>query len=117
MEAQVSTVTIGIAGLEDVKRRAREAFRGKKQGAFITFASHELLLKALTPKRWALLQAMAGKGPLGIRQLARLVERDVKSVHRDVHAMRKAGLLNPSKGAKVEFPYDAIHVDFMLKAA
>lgn len=113
----MNTVTIGIANLEDVKHRTREAFRGKKQGAYITFASHELLLKTLTPKRWALLQAMAGKGPVGIRQLARLVERDVKSVHRDVHAMRKAGLVDAADGGKVEFPYDAIHVDFMLKAA
>jgi predicted transcriptional regulator len=113
----VSTVTIGIATLDDVKRRTSEAFRGKRQGAFITFASHELLLKTVTPKRWALLQAMAGKGALGIRPLARLVERDVKSVHRDVHVMLKAGLLQAAEGAKVEFPYDAIHVDFLLKAA
>ena len=117
METHVTTVTIGIATIEDVKRRTRDAFRGKRQGAFITFASHELLLKTVTPKRWALLHAMAGKGPLGIRQLARIVERDVKSVHRDVHMMLKAGLLDAAEDAKVEFPYDAIHVDFMLKAA
>jgi predicted transcriptional regulator len=117
MEADLSTVTIGIAGLEDVKRRTRDAFRGKRQGAFITFASHELLLKTVTAKRWALLQVMAGKGPLGIRRLARMVERDVKSVHRDVHIMLKAGLLDAAEDAKVEFPYDTIHVDFLLKAA
>lgn len=113
----MNTVTIGIASLADVKRRTREAFRGRKQGAYITFASHELLLKTLTPKRWALLQAMAGKGPLGIRPLARLVERDVKSVHRDVQAMLKAGLLQATDDGKAEFPWDAIHVDFLLKAA
>ena len=113
----MTTVTIGIADLAAVKRRTREAFRGRKQGAYITFASHELLMKTLTPKRWDLLRAMAGQGPLGIRPLARLVDRDVKSVHRDVQAMRKAGLLEAGEDGKVTFPYDAIHVDYLLKAA
>ena len=113
----MNVVTIGIASLEDVKRRASAAFKGKPQGSHISFASHELLLKTLTPKRWELLRAMAGQGPMGVRELARKVERDVKSVHRDLHAMREAGLLEPANGAKLLFPYDAIHVDFMLKAA
>jgi predicted transcriptional regulator len=112
-----NTVTIGIAGRAEVQRRAREAFRGRRQGAHITFASHDLLMKTLTPKRWDLLRAMTGLGPTGIRPLARLVERDVKSVHRDVQAMLKAGLLQGTDDGKVEFPYAAIHVDFMLKAA
>lgn len=113
----MNTVTIGIASMADVKRRTRDAFKGKKQGSYISFASHDLLLKTLTPKRWGLLKAMAGQGPLGIRPLARLVERDVKSVHRDVQAMLKAGLLESTEGGKVAFPYEAIHVDFVLKAA
>lgn len=113
----MNTVTIGIASLDDVKRRTRDAFRGRKQGSYISFASHELLLKTLTPKRWDLLKAMTGQGAIGIRPLARLVGRDVKSVHRDVHAMLKAGLLEAAGEGKVAFPYDAIHVDFVLKAA
>ncbi|MFC3677479.1 HVO_A0114 family putative DNA-binding protein [Ferrovibrio xuzhouensis] len=116
-DGPANTVTIGIADLADVKSRARAAFRGRKQGAHITFASHDLLMKTLTPKRWDLLRAMTGLGPTGIRPLARRVERDVKSVHRDVQAMLKAGLLQATDDGKVEFPWDAIHVDFMLKAA
>jgi hypothetical protein len=47
----MNTVTIGVASLGDTQRRASAAFRGKKQGARISFASEDLLWKTLTPKR------------------------------------------------------------------
>jgi predicted transcriptional regulator len=47
----MNTVTIGVSQLDDTKGRMRRAFRGEKQGAFIGFASLELLWRVLTPKR------------------------------------------------------------------
>lgn len=52
----MSTVTIGVASLGGTQRRLSAAYRGKKQGARISFASEDLLWKTLTPKRWALLK-------------------------------------------------------------
>jgi hypothetical protein len=41
----------------------------------------------------------------------------VKAVHSDVQALLKAGVLHRD-GRNIVFPYDAVHVDFMLiKAA
>ena len=113
----MNTVTIGISSLKDAKTRTAAAFRGKKQGARISFASEELLWKILTPKRWALLKAMAGQGSLAIREIARRVDRDVRAVHSDVHALRKAGVLKRDGDGRVFFRYDAIHVDFLLRTA
>ena len=45
----------------------------------------------LTTKRWEIVRAMTGAGPLAIREAARRVGRDVKAVHRDVHALLNAG--------------------------
>ena len=59
-------ITIGISSLKEVQHRTAAACRGKKQGARISFATEELLWKTLTPKRWALLKTMAGKGALAI---------------------------------------------------
>jgi predicted transcriptional regulator len=67
----MSTVTIGVASLGDTQRRASAAFRGKKQGARISFATEDLLWKTLTPKRWAILKLMAGQGSMAIREIAR----------------------------------------------
>ena len=113
----MSTVTIGVASLSDTHRHASAAFRGKKQGARISFASEDLLWKTLTPKRWALLKLMARQGSMAIREIARRVGRDVRAVHSDIHVLLRAGILEKVAEGGVVFPYDAIHVDFLLKAA
>ena len=85
--------------------------------ARISFASPELLWKVLTAKRWELLKALCGAGPMSIREAARRVNRDVKAVHGDVTALLSAGLLSRVEGGGVVFPYEAIKVEFLLQAA
>lgn len=113
----MKTVTLQVATRDDVKQRLRDAFRGKKQGSRISFASPELLFRLLTAKRWELIRALTGAGPVTIREAARRVNRDVKAVHGDVHALLKAGVLQKTEDGLIVFPYDAIHVDVMLRAA
>ena len=106
-----------VVSAADVKRRTLEAFKGKRQGARISFATPELLWRVLTAKRWELLKAGAGHGPLTIRGLARRVDRDVKAVHGDVHALLDAGLLDRTENGRIVFPFDAVRVEFTLRAA
>jgi predicted transcriptional regulator len=82
-----------------------------------SFATPELLWKVLTAKRWELLKALCGAGPVSIREAARRVNRDVKSVHGDVTALLSAGVLDRAEGGGVVFPYDAVKVEFLLRAA
>jgi hypothetical protein len=63
---KMNTATIDVACLGDTQRRLSAAFRGRKQGARISFASEDLLWKTLTPKRWALLKLMTGHGAIAI---------------------------------------------------
>lgn len=91
---------------------------GKQQkAARISFASPELLWKVLTAKRWELLKALCGAGPVSIREAARRVERDVKGVHGDVVALLDAGLITRTAEGTIEFPYKAVKVEFLLQAA
>jgi predicted transcriptional regulator len=113
----MKTVTLSVANRQAVKQRALDAFSGKRRGAHISFASADLLWKVLTAKRWELLKAMAGGGAMTLREAARRAERDVKAVHADVHALLAAGVLRKNEDGKIEFPFDAVHVDFVLKAA
>jgi predicted transcriptional regulator len=117
MEPAMTTVTLGISSADDTKARMLRAFQGKKQGAFIGFATAELLWRVITPKRWEVLRAMTGAGPIAIREVARRVKRDVKSVHADVQALLRAGVLDRTEDGRIVFPYDEIHVDFVLRAA
>jgi predicted transcriptional regulator len=114
--ASLKTVTLNVSDRKAVSRRALEAFKGRAQGARISFATPELLFRLLTTKRWEIVRAMTGAGPLSIRETARRVSRDVKAVHGDVHALLNAGILRKTDGGIV-FPFDAIRVDVMLKAA
>ncbi len=110
-------VTLEIASREAVNRRFRNALAGKTQGTRLSFESPALLLKVLSGRRWDLLKVMTGAGPMTIREAARRMERDVKAVHADVHTLLKAGLLKKTGDGKIVFPYDAVHVDFTLRAA
>jgi predicted transcriptional regulator len=112
----MNTVTLGVSSIDEAKERLAAAFRGEPQGQRISFASIDLLWKTISPKRWDIIQAMTGQGPLAIREVARRLGRDVKAVHGDVLALINAGVVDRAENGVV-FPYDAIHVDFMLKAA
>ena len=113
----MKTVTLQVAKLDEVKQRAQDAFKGKKQGSRISFGTPELLFRLMTAKRWELIRALAGAGPLTIRGVARRLDRDVKAVHGDVHALLNAGILQKTGDGLVVFPFDAIRVDVMLHAA
>ncbi|HZP92888.1 MAG TPA: hypothetical protein VFB20_08410 [Burkholderiales bacterium] len=113
----MKTVTLSVSDRQTVKQRALDAMSGKRRGAHISFASADLLWKVLTAKRWELLKAMAGGGAMTLREAARRTGRDVKAVHGDVHALLAAGVLRKTADGKIEFPFDAVHVDFVLKAA
>lgn len=91
---------------------------GKPQrSARISFATPELLWKVLTEKRWELLKALCGAGPVSIREAARRVGRDVKAVHGDVTALLNAGVLGRTEDGQIVFPFDAVKVEFLLQAA
>lgn len=111
------TVTLGVSSIQDTQKQLAAAFRGEHIGEFISFASVEQLWKVLTAKRWNILQAMAGQGELTIREIARRVGRDVKAVYGDVQALLLAGVLDRAESGRVEFPYDAVRVDFTLRTA
>jgi predicted transcriptional regulator len=114
----MKTVTIDVRPLTDTLGDFTQAWKsGKTTAPRISFESPELLFKMLSGKRWELLNAMTGTGPMSIREAARRVERDIKAVHGDVTALINAGILSKTDDGMIIFPYDAIHVDFMLKAA
>jgi predicted transcriptional regulator len=114
---KMRTVTLEISSREKINKRFLQAFEGEPQGEFISFESPALLFKVLSGKRWELLKIMTGAGPMAIREVARRLGRDVKVVHKDVHALLDTGLLQKTENGRIVFPFDAVHVDFILKAA
>ena len=109
------TVTIGVSSIKQSMERVSKAARtGKFAGYGLYFLSLELLWQTLTPKRWDIIRAMAGQGPMAIREVARRVDRDVKAVHGDVHKLLRNGILKKTEDGQIEFPYDEIKVEFSV---
>jgi predicted transcriptional regulator len=115
----MKTVTLDVRSPEEAAQDFVNAWKtGKAQkSARISFATPELLWKVLTAKRWEILKAMRGAGPVTVREIARRVERDVKSVHTDLTALVKAGVLDKAEGGQVVLPCESVKVEFLLQAA
>ena len=114
----MNTVVLEVSSLADTLADAAQAMktgRDEKE-ARISFATPELLWKVFTAKRWELLKVMCGIGPISIREAARRVHRDVKAVHGDITALLNVGILIRSAEGGVEFPFEAVKVEFMLQA-
>jgi predicted transcriptional regulator len=115
----MKTLTLDVRTPADSMADFSRAWKtGKaKKTARISFATPELLWKVLTEKRWELLKALCGVGPVSIREAARRVGRDVKAVHGDVTALLNAGVLDRTEGGQIVFPFEAVKVEFLLQAA
>ncbi|MGH7069810.1 MAG: transcriptional regulator [Acetobacteraceae bacterium] len=115
----MKTVILGVRNLDASLENFRRVWKSGKAepAARVSFATPELLWKVLTARRWQIRRAMCGEGPLSIREIARRVGRDIKAVHSDVHALTIAGVLERTADRRTVFPYDAMRVDCLLKAA
>ena len=102
------------AGAKGMRQAAKS---GRVQQFTFSYASPELLFSEISPKRWGVLEAMSGAGEMSLRELARRLERDVKSVHRDAHALLATGLLEKTERGKIVCPFDKVRVDFTLEQA
>ena len=112
-------MTLDVRAPADSMADFVQAWKSNKQqkSARISFATPELLWQVLTAKRWELLKALCGAGPVSIREAARRVGRDVKAVHGDVVALLNAGVLDRAEGGGIVFPFEAVKVEFLLQAA
>ncbi|MBI3785240.1 MAG: DNA-binding protein [Deltaproteobacteria bacterium] len=115
----MNTVVLEVRSLADTLADASRVIKTRRSehDARIAFAKPELLWQVLTAKRWELLKALCGAGRVSIREAARRVGRDVKAVHGDVKALLAAGLINRTADGGIEFPFQAIKVEFVLQAA
>lgn len=115
----MKTALIEVEPIEEVFERIKRVVKSgiPDKYARFSFPTTDLLWKVINPKRLEILQALCGAGEISIRETARRVGRDVKAVHGDCVALIKAGILERTSNKGVYFPYDAIKVEFMLKAA
>jgi predicted transcriptional regulator len=96
IRVRIKSVDEALADAIGVMRAVEAGKRVKKRGANY-FESLEAVRAALTEKRLALLRVIREREPDSVAELARLVKRDFKSVHRDVHVLQDLRLISVPK--------------------
>ncbi|MGB4059592.1 MAG: hypothetical protein WBK26_05185 [Burkholderiaceae bacterium] len=111
------TITLQPDWMAGLRATAKAAKADSYQGEVLNFESPGQFFGQLTEKRWALVRAAQGRGEVSVRELARLVARDVKRVHEDVGTLAQLGLLERTDAGGVLCPYTNVHIDMHLMAA
>lgn len=114
------TLYVGIRTPDDALDRFEAAWHlasGRKPPeplALLSFADLPLLVKTLTPARWALLRRLAKAGPLSVYALAKLLGRDYKNVHTDVSRLLELSLLEKDPDARVRVAWARVRAELRL---
>ena len=87
------------------------------QGEVLNFETPAQFFGQLSETRWDIVRAAQGKGEISVRELARVVHRDVKRVHDDIVILAELGLLERTDGGGVTCPYSSVHIDMYSQAA
>ena len=111
LELRVSGAGDALDRFEATWNRAAEG-RAARKLEVLSFADLPLLLKNLSPARWALLEKLRAEGPMSIYELAKRLERDYKNVHTDVARLMELGVIARQAGTRVAVAWDVIRAEF-----
>ena len=115
-------ITIGVGDAADTAKEFIDAWKLAERGETVQeqhrlhFENLEVLLKILTPGRWALLKKLHANGPMSIRALAKDLGRDYKNVHTDVRRLENISLIERTKNNRIKVPWDIVEARLLLAA-
>lgn len=104
---------------ERIEETLRALDAGEDPEAYFecTFHDPDQLHQVTRPRNLELLRTIAQHAPDGIRETARLVDRDVSQVHRNLGELAELGLIEFEEDGQSKRPtvwYDAIEVELPL---
>jgi predicted transcriptional regulator len=111
------TITLQPDWKGALRATAQVAKADTYQGEVLNFETPAQFFGQLSEKRWDIVRASQGKGELTVRELARIVKRDVKRVHDDIVILSGLGLLERTDAGGVVCPYTSLHIDMYLRVA
>ena len=115
MEKRKLTITLQADWKGALRAAGQAAQRDGYQGETLNFESPGEFFSRLTSRRWMMVNMLQSTAtPLGVRELARRVGRDVKRVHEDANTLIDSGLIERNETGALYCPYSDIHVDMHM---
>jgi len=120
MSKASKVVELRLGAVGDALDRFEAAWNRHAEGgkpvslAVLSFEDLPLLLRTLTPARWALLRALQQKKAGSIYELAKRLARDYKNVHTDVSRLADLGLVLKEPDGGVAVAFDIVNARFEL---
>jgi len=115
MEKRKLTITLQADWKAALRAAGKAAQQDGYQGETLNFESPGEFFSRLTSRRWVMVNVLQSTAtPLGVRELARRVGRDVKRVHEDAKTLIDLGLIERSETGALYCPYSDIHVDMHM---
>ena len=114
-------IRFGRGNTERVEETLKALDRGETPEPYFerVYRDEDNLHRVTRPKNLELLQTLAREQPESIRETARLVERDVRQVHRNLKELEDLGLIEFDEDGRSKQPsvwYDEITVELPLTA-
>jgi len=121
-----NTLIITVDSLANVEARSRDAFAKALDGEMpeedaerrLSFADTDEFSRVLSPRAIDLLRTIARDEPESMREAARLVERDIKDVSRNLERLAEYGIVEfveEGRSKRPVVPFDDIEVRLPLR--
>jgi predicted transcriptional regulator len=118
-----TNIKIQIKGEKESAQEFIEAWKNAEKGILpeepiqrLYFQDLQTLLRVLTPRRLELLKRLHDRGPMSIRALAKMLDRDYKNVHQDVQSLEHVGLISRTSEQSLSVPWGRIMAEISLAA-
>lgn len=125
----MTKLRITVGSIDGLAERTRERIAAIESGSDadeldavqpeLRFGSYGELFDLLSEQRVELLEAIATNEPESISATADIVDRDYKTVHRQLSELAELGVIDwgdaqPGEAKKPIFPYDGLEIDIDL---
>jgi predicted transcriptional regulator len=114
---------VGVISEEDFNQEVMDVLKKAEEGIFpeepverVYFGDMRTFLEYITPKRFALLEALHKSEPMSIYALAKFLNRHYKNVHDDIKTLEQIGLVEKNEQGRYVVPWDEITTTAKLAA-
>lgn len=123
------TLKVTVGERDRLDQRTRSRIKAAQEGEdlddaqpVLNFGSYTELNRLLSPKNLELLESISEHEPESIREVADLVDRDYKQVHRNLTELNDIGVIEfegggSGKAKKPTLAYDGLEIDIPFAGA